>query len=195
MRGIEFVPITFEVAGDLASWRVEVPGRVVGRAEALTGPTTPPGKRVQTINPPGSEVGPGQIATWGRSVEVRTQGFGLDWTGESRSSKHIPFDWTGPDAGVAPGRALPDFDRRAIAWSRWLRPSLRHVPVSLLVSLVVLTGAAWSLTIYQATSMDMPMGIAVRGGMAATAWRAWRWAAWRADGRSRARPSSWRSGP
>jgi hypothetical protein len=96
MRGVEFVPISFEVAGDLAHWRVEIPGRVAARAEALTGPTTPPGKRVQTINPPGSEVGPGQIATWGRSTEVRTQGFGLDWTGESRSSKHIPFDWTGP---------------------------------------------------------------------------------------------------
>ena len=82
MRGMEFVPITFEVAGDLASWRVEIPGRVVGRAEALSGPTTPPGKRVQTINPPGSEVGPGQVATWGRSVEVRTKGFGLDWTGD-----------------------------------------------------------------------------------------------------------------
>jgi hypothetical protein len=96
MRGIEFVPITFEVAGDLAFWQAEIPGRVVGRAEALTGPTTPPGKRVQMINPPGSEVGPGQIATWGRSQEVRTKGFGFNWTGESRSSKHIPFDWTGP---------------------------------------------------------------------------------------------------
>ena len=41
------------------------------------------------------------------------------------------------------------------------------MPLSLLVSLVVLTGAAWALTIYQAVSMDMPMGIAVRGGMAA----------------------------
>lgn len=97
MRGMEFVPIAFEVAGDLATWRVEIPGRVVGRAEALSGPTTPPGKRVQTINPPGSEVGPGQVATWGRSVEVHTKGFGLDWTGTARSSKHIPFDWTGPN--------------------------------------------------------------------------------------------------
>jgi hypothetical protein len=97
MRGIEFVPIGFEVAGDLAHWRVEIPGRVIARAEALSGPTTPPGKRVQTINPPGSEVGPGQVATWGRSVEVETKGFGLDWTGSSRSSKHIPFDWSGPD--------------------------------------------------------------------------------------------------
>ena len=96
MRGIEFVPIAFEVAGDLAHWRVEIPGRVVGRAEALSGPTTPPGKRVQTINPPGSEVGPGQVATWGRSVEVRAEGFGLDWTGTagrastSRSTGPVP---------------------------------------------------------------------------------------------------------
>jgi hypothetical protein len=79
-------------------WRVEIPGRVVGHATALSGPTTPPGKRVQTINPPGSEVGPGQVATWGRSVELRTDGFGFAWTGESWSSKHIPFDWTGPSS-------------------------------------------------------------------------------------------------
>jgi hypothetical protein len=29
---------------------------------------TPPGKRVQTINPPGSEVGPGTTATWGKAI-------------------------------------------------------------------------------------------------------------------------------
>ena len=95
-RGIEFVPITFEIAKDLAFWRAAIPNRVAGRAEALTGPTTPPGKRVQTINPPGSEVGPGQVATWGRSVEMHGEGFGFNWTGESWSSKHIPFDWSGP---------------------------------------------------------------------------------------------------
>jgi hypothetical protein len=49
------------------------------------------------LNPPGSEVGPGQVATWGRSVDVRTEGFGFQWSGEGRSSKHIPFDWAGPD--------------------------------------------------------------------------------------------------
>jgi hypothetical protein len=95
-RGVEYVPISFEVADDLAFWRAEIPGRVRGHAEALSGPTTPPGKRVQTINPPGSEVGPGQIATWGRSNEVESEGFGLRWSGKNRSSKHIPFDWTGP---------------------------------------------------------------------------------------------------
>ena len=41
------------------------------------------------------------------------------------------------------------------------------MPLSLLASLAVLTGAAWLLTIYQAVSMSMPMGIALRGGMAA----------------------------
>ena len=60
-RRRELVPISFrKSADDLAHWQAEIPGRVRGRAEALTGPTTPPGKRVQTINPPGSgEVGPG----------------------------------------------------------------------------------------------------------------------------------------
>jgi hypothetical protein len=97
IRGIEFVPIEFELADDLAFWRAKIPGRVTGRAEALTGPTTPPGQRVQTINPPGSEVGPGQVATWGSSTELRTNGFGFTWTGDKWSSKHIPFDWSGPD--------------------------------------------------------------------------------------------------
>jgi len=101
MRGIEFVPITFEVADDLAFWTAEIPGRVKGRADALSGPTTPAGKRVQTLNPPGSEVGPGQIATWGRSVEAQIQGFGFKWTGENWSSKHIPFDWSGPESASA----------------------------------------------------------------------------------------------
>jgi hypothetical protein len=36
--GMEVVPIDFEVASDLAFWRAEVPGKVVARAEALTGP-------------------------------------------------------------------------------------------------------------------------------------------------------------
>src|SRR4026208_796383 len=35
MRGIEFAPVVVEVAGDLSHWRVEVPGRVLGSAEAL----------------------------------------------------------------------------------------------------------------------------------------------------------------
>jgi predicted metal-binding membrane protein len=47
----------------------------------------------------------------------------------------------------------------------WLRPKLRQIPLGLLASLALLTGAAWILTIYQAVSMSMPMGIAVRGGM------------------------------
>jgi hypothetical protein len=64
MRGIEYVPIEFEIADDLTYWRVEIPERVIAKAEALTGPMTPPGKRVQTINAPGSETGPGTVATY-----------------------------------------------------------------------------------------------------------------------------------
>ncbi|MGH6901887.1 MAG: DUF2182 domain-containing protein [Geminicoccaceae bacterium] len=51
----------------------------------------------------------------------------------------------------------------------WRRPTslLGRAPLSLLASLVVLTGAAWALTLYQTLSMSMPMGIGVRGGMTA----------------------------
>jgi len=99
MRGIEFATINFEVADDLSSWRVEIPGVLLGEAQALTGPTTPEGKRVQVHNPPGAEVGPGQIATWGVAVMDRADGFGFKWERSGKSSKHFPFDWNGPGEG------------------------------------------------------------------------------------------------
>jgi hypothetical protein len=40
LRGVEYVPIEFEIADDLAYWSAEIPGKVTARAEALTGPTT-----------------------------------------------------------------------------------------------------------------------------------------------------------
>jgi hypothetical protein len=52
LRGIEFAPINFEIDDGLARWRVEVPGKARGSAEALTGPTTPEGARVQVHNAP-----------------------------------------------------------------------------------------------------------------------------------------------
>ncbi|TMB90083.1 MAG: DUF1326 domain-containing protein, partial [Chloroflexi bacterium] len=97
MRGIEFAPITVEIAADLARWRVDVPGMAKGSAEALTGPTSPPGARVQLHNAPGAEVGPGQIATWGVAAEDEVEAFGFKWSWPGRSSKHFSFDWSGPD--------------------------------------------------------------------------------------------------
>jgi hypothetical protein len=94
MRGIEYVPIEFEIADDLAYWRAEIPGRVVAKAEALTGPMTPPGNRVQTLNAPGSEMGPGTVATWGRATANQVDDFGFKWDWSGRSSKHIPFNWS-----------------------------------------------------------------------------------------------------
>jgi hypothetical protein len=99
VRGIEFAPIEFEVAGDLASWRAAVPGKVQASAEALTGPTTLPGQRVQTVNPPGSEIGPGPnvVATWGVARVDQADTMGFKWNRSGQSSKHIPFAWSGPD--------------------------------------------------------------------------------------------------
>jgi hypothetical protein len=90
VRGLEFVPITFEVADDLAYWRAEVPGKVVAAAEALSGPTTPPGARVQLLEtPPGSKAGPrtGDLGQGHTANQV-----GCPWVPVElgRSSKHIP---------------------------------------------------------------------------------------------------------
>lgn len=93
LRGIEYAPISFEAADDLAYWRAEIPGKVDLRVEALTGPTADPNRRVTTTNAPGAEVGPGQVATWGVVKEDHAVGF--DWSHEHSggSSKHFPFDW------------------------------------------------------------------------------------------------------
>src|SRR5919106_4185448 len=53
--GIEFVPIKFEVARDLAYWSAEIPGKVVARAEALTGPMTPTGKEFKHLIHPAAK--------------------------------------------------------------------------------------------------------------------------------------------
>jgi len=96
VRGMEFAPIKFEIADDLSSWRVEVPGKAAGAAEALTGPTSVPGKRCQTYNPPGAEMGPGSVATWGKATVDRADAFGFKWARSGQSSKHMSFEWTGP---------------------------------------------------------------------------------------------------
>lgn len=98
VRGIEYAPVKIEVANDLSEWSAEIPGKVIAKGEALTGPMTPPGKRVQTVNLPGSEVGPGTVATWGRAVvdEVNAPEVHYQWKRTGRSSKHIPFNWSGP---------------------------------------------------------------------------------------------------
>jgi hypothetical protein len=95
VRGIESATIDFNVEDDLSSWRVEIPGVLKGAAEPIAGPTTPEGARVQVHNPPGSEIGPGQIATLGVGAD-RVDGFGFKWEHKGKSSKHYPFDW-GPD--------------------------------------------------------------------------------------------------
>jgi hypothetical protein len=98
VRGMEFAHIDFHVDRDLASWHAEIRGKLTARAEAIGGPTTPPGKRVQVHNAGGSETGPGGIATWAKSVTDKADAFGFKWDRTGRSSKHIGFDWSGPDA-------------------------------------------------------------------------------------------------
>ena len=97
VKGVEYAPIKFELDDDLAHWSVEVPGKAKGSAVALAGPTTPEGARVQVHNPPGAEVGPGQVATWGTAEEDEVDAFGFKWSWPGRSSKHFPFEWSSED--------------------------------------------------------------------------------------------------
>ncbi len=100
---IETAPIVVDVADDLSFWRAEVPGKVVAGAEALGGPTAPPGQRVQTINPPGSDFGPSGAANRGSAPADRVDALGLKFAWDGRSSKHIPFDWSGPGPACSGG--------------------------------------------------------------------------------------------
>ena len=96
-KGMAFAAITVKIAPDLSSWSAEIPGRVLSAAKALTGPTSN-GKVPEVRNLPGSEVGPGGIATWGKATANRADAFGLSWDhGAGKSSKYISFEWSGPD--------------------------------------------------------------------------------------------------
>jgi hypothetical protein len=97
MLGMEPAEIEFEVADDLAGWRAEVPGKFKAAADVLEGPTSVPGKRTQVHDPPGSEVGPGTVATYGTSTADEVEAFGLKWARSGKSSKHMGFEWSGPD--------------------------------------------------------------------------------------------------
>jgi hypothetical protein len=93
---VERARISFEIAPDRAQWGMEIAGKVKAWAKALTGPTSLPGKYPQLMHPPGSETGPGQLVTWGKSTACSVDAFGYKFHWTVNSSKHIPFDWAGP---------------------------------------------------------------------------------------------------
>jgi hypothetical protein len=92
--GIERAAITFEIAPDQSRWGVDIPGMVKAWAEALSGPTSAPGEPPRMSSPPGSETGPGQIVTWGKSKVCKVDAFGYNFSWTVSSAKHIPFDWS-----------------------------------------------------------------------------------------------------
>jgi hypothetical protein len=92
--GVEQAPITFEITASQSRWGVDVLGKVKAWAEALSGPTSTPGEPPRMTSPPGSETGPGQIVTWGRSTICTVDAFGLNFSWTVSSAKHIPFDWS-----------------------------------------------------------------------------------------------------
>jgi hypothetical protein len=94
IRGMETAPIEFEIAADLASWRAEIPGKASAVAEALTGPTG--GRARSDAQPAGLRGRAGRSCDVGVATRDRADAFGFSWDGTGQSSKHIPFDWSGP---------------------------------------------------------------------------------------------------
>lgn len=97
VRGVEVAPIEVQIASNLTSWHVHVEDKLSARAEALSGPTSLRGQRTQTINPPGAEMGPGSVATWAVATENQADALGYKYDLAGKSSKHMSFDWSGPD--------------------------------------------------------------------------------------------------
>jgi hypothetical protein len=97
IRGVERAQISFNVAPDLANWGVDILGRVKAWANAITGPTSPPGTFPQLLNAPGAETGPNpKPFTWGKSTTCSVDAFDFKFQWTTNSSKHAPFDWHGP---------------------------------------------------------------------------------------------------
>jgi len=98
-RGLEFLgaeraSFSFEIAADQSRWGVDIPGKVKAWAEALSGPTSIPGEPPRMTSAPGSEMGPGQIVTWGKSTVCKVDALGLNFSWTISSAKHMPFDWS-----------------------------------------------------------------------------------------------------
>ena len=93
--GVERAKMTFEIAPDQSRWGVDIPGKIKAWAEALSGPTSTPGEPPRMTSPPGSETGPGQIVTWGKSTVCKVDAFDLNFSWTVSSAKHMPFDWSG----------------------------------------------------------------------------------------------------
>ena len=95
--GMETATIKVDIADDLSRWGAEIPGKAKAEVVPLSGPTSVEGKRTQVHDPPGSEVGPGSVATYGIATTDEADAFGMRWQRSGRSSKHMAFDWSGPD--------------------------------------------------------------------------------------------------
>ncbi len=92
--GIERAKINFEITPNQSRWGVNIPDKVKAWAEALKGPTSTSEEPPRMSSPPGSETGPGQIVTWGKSTICKVDAFGLDFSWTINSAKYIPFDWS-----------------------------------------------------------------------------------------------------
>jgi hypothetical protein len=96
--GLNFVPISINIADDLSYWNAELPEKIVTEVEALIGPQTLPGYGLQAISESGSEMALTEIATLGSTTTdvINSSAAGYKRIRKVIMSKHITFEWSGP---------------------------------------------------------------------------------------------------
>ena len=93
-----YQPAVLSDAGVLPlEWKGSADVFTLAAANALLGPTSE-GKPPRMENLPGAETGPGQVGTQGKATADNVNAFVFKWDRAGNSSKHITFDWSGPDA-------------------------------------------------------------------------------------------------
>lgn len=92
-RGVKVVPLEMGITAD--EWRVRVPELLEGLAEPFRELMVPRGEVTKIINVPRPEAGPGPVIV-GRALKNICNAFGHRWNWNTRSSKMMPLDFSGP---------------------------------------------------------------------------------------------------
>ena len=92
-RGVKFVPLKLSVTAD--EWKVKVPELLEGSAVPFRELMVPRGQVSKIINVPRPEAGPGPVIV-GRALKNVCDAFGHKWNWDTKSSKMMPLDFSGP---------------------------------------------------------------------------------------------------
>jgi hypothetical protein len=96
--GLNFVPISINIADDLSYWNAKLPEKIVTEIEALIGPQALSDYGLRAMSELGSEMALTEIATLGSTTTdvINSSEAGYKRIRKAIMSKHIAFEWSGP---------------------------------------------------------------------------------------------------